>query len=161
MGLKDRLAARKRPSAPYQLRIDDETAARAELAAAQAADDEPRIVAARAAVEACYEQVTVVALPPAPRPHPQPDDPMDLETLLKKHQPTDEQRAKNKSVLFNQRTFVPALLAVCVIGDDVPSEEEWAEYTTSGTMTTGEVSDIFNAVWAINYRVPDPTIPLG
>jgi hypothetical protein len=159
MGLKDRLAARKRPSTPYSLRIDDDAAARAELAAAQAAGDDKRAAKAREAIEACYEQVTIVALPPGPKPNPQPDDPMDLETLRAAHLPTHEQRAKSKDVLFNPQTFVPALLAVCVESD--VTEAEWAEYVTSGAMTTGEVSALFNLAWEINYRIPDPAIPLG
>lgn len=159
MGLKDRLAAKKRPSTSYSLRIDDDAAPRAELVAAQAAGDDRRAAKARKAVEACYEQVIIVALPPGPKPNPQPGDPMDLETLRAAHLPTDEQRAKSKDVLFNPRTFVPALLAVCVESD--VTEAEWAEYVTSGAMTTGEVSALFNLAWEINYRIPDPTIPLG
>lgn len=159
MGLKDRLAARTRPSTSYSLRIDSDDAARAELIAAQAVGDEKRAAKARKAIAACYEQITIVALPPGPKPNPQPDDPMDLETLRAAHPPTDEQRAKNKDVLFNPQTFVPALLAACVESD--VTEAEWAEYVTSGAMSTGEVSALFNLAWEINYRVPDPTIPLG
>lgn len=141
MGLKDRLAARRRPTAPYSLRIEDDSTARAELAAASSAGDEGRVVAAQGAVEACYEQVTLTALPP-----------VDLEALIAAHPPP-----AGVGKIFNPRTFVPALLAASV-GSDV-TEDDWSEYYTSGAMTTGEVSDLFEAVWQLNYRVPDPSVP--
>jgi hypothetical protein len=137
MGLKDRLGARRRPSAAYSLRIEDDSPARAELAAARAAGDESRVVAAQEAVEACYEQVTLTALPPA-----------ELEALIAAH---PAPAGVNK--IFNPRTFMPALLAVSVDSD--VAEEDWAEYYTSGAMTNGEIIDLFEAVWQLNYRVPD------
>lgn len=138
MGLKDRLAARKRPSTTYSLRIDSDDIAREELAAAQAAGDETRIAQAWTAVEACYEQLTITALPPA-----------QLEELLATHPPLEGDRSKK---IFNSATFIPALLAVCVDSDI--TEEDWVEYTTTGAMTAGEVGEVFNAAWEINYRVP-------
>lgn len=143
MSLKDRLATRKRPTITYALRIDDDTIARSELVAAQAVGDEGRIVAAREAVEACYEQVVITALPPT-----------ELEELLEAHPPPPADQGKK---MFNPATFVPALLAACVNSD--VTEEDWAEYVTAGAMTTGEVSAIFNAAWELNYRVPDPSLP--
>lgn len=143
MGLKDRLSARRRPTATYQLRIDDDTTARAELAAARAAGDEARIVAAQEAVEACYEQVTLTALPPA-----------DMEALLAEHPAPETLQGKS---IFNPATFIPALLAACVDSD--VTEADWAEYITTGAMTFGETTDLFNAVWELNYRAPDPAIP--
>lgn len=143
MGLKDRLTARKRPATTYALRIDDDTIARSELAAALAAGDEGRVVAAREAVEACHEQVTVTALPPA-----------ELEELLEAHPPLPADQAKK---MFNPVTFVPALLAACVDSDI--DEQSWAEFTTTGAMTRGEVADLFNTVWDINHRIPSPSLP--
>lgn len=145
MGLKDRLSARRRPTATYSLRIDDDTTARAELGAARAAGDETRIVAAQQAIEACYEQVTLTALPPA-----------DLETLIAEHPAPEELRGKS---VFNPATFIPALLAACVDSD--VTEADWAEYITAGAMTFGEVTDLYNTVWELNYRVPDPSVPKG
>lgn len=147
MGLKDRLATRKRPSTPYKLRIDSDDAARAELAAAQMEGDEERIALAETAVQACYEQVTITALPP-----------VELEKLLAAHPPTDEQRAKKPPELFDS-TFIPALLAVCVESD--VTEDDWIEYTTTGSMSTGEVSDLFGTAWLINYRIPNPDLKKG
>lgn len=148
MGLKDRLATRKRPTATYQLRIDSDEVARSELAAAETAGDEDRKVATRLAVEACYEQLTIVALPP-----------VDMEELREAHPPTDEQRKKH-GALFNPTTFIPALLAACVESD--VTEEDWAQYTSTGAMTSGEVTDLFNTAWALQYAVaPSPDLPKG
>jgi hypothetical protein len=145
MGLKDRLADRPRPSTTYSLRIDDDEIPRAELIAARAACDESRIVAAQEAVEACYEQVTITALPP-----------VDMEALLAEH-PAPENA--NVQKIFNPATFVPALLAACVESD--VTEEDWAVYVTTGAMTIGEVGALFDAVWSLNYRAPDPSVPKG
>jgi hypothetical protein len=145
MGLKDRLADRPRPSTTYSLRIDDDEIPRAELIAARAAGDESRIVAAQEAVEACYEQVTITALPPA-----------DMEALLAEH-PAPENA--NVQKIFNPATFVPALLAACMDSD--VTEEDWAVYVTTGAMTIGEVGALFDAVWSLNYRAPDPSVPKG
>jgi len=145
MGLKDRLAPRRRPTATYSLRIDDDTTARAELGAARAAGDEARIVAAQEAIEACYEQVTITALAPA-----------DMEVLLAEHPPPETLKGKS---IYNPTTFIPAFLAACVDSD--VTEADWSEYVTTGAMTFGEVTDLFNAVWELNYRVPDPSVPKG
>lgn len=138
MGLTDRLATRKRPTTTHSLRIDDDKVARSELAAAVAAGDEARIVAARLAVEACYEQLTLTALPP-----------VKFETLLEDHPPPPAEKAQK---MFNPATFVPALLAACVDSD--VDEATWTEYTTTGAMTIGEKAALFQAAWDINYREP-------
>lgn len=160
MSLKDRLAARARPSVPYRLRVDDDTRAQAELAAARATGDADRIALARDAVRTCYEQVTIRALQPGPSTPPDPDV-VDMETLLAAHPPTEEQRDKNRRVMFNPRTFPPAFLAVSVETDPVITAEEWAVFTTSGAMTTGEVQDLFNTAWNLNHRAPDPDVGKG
>lgn len=147
MGLRDRLARGARPQVTHPLRVEDDTAARAELAAATASGDEERITLAREAVAACYEDVVIVALPPA-----------DMEALIGQHPPTQEQRSRNG--IFNPATFVPALLAACVESD--VTEDDWREYTsTAGPMTAGEVTALFNAAWDLNYRIPDPDLGKG
>jgi len=148
VSLKDRLANRKRPSTTYSLRIDDDTAARAELAAAQAAGDDARVAAAQAVVDACYEQVTITAVAPK-----------TMEELRAAHPPTDIQRDRDKKAEWDPATFVPALLAACVDSDI--TEAEWAEYTTTGSLNSGEVNSLFNAAWEINYRVPDINLKKG
>ena len=145
MGLNDRLKTKKRSTDTYPLRIQDDAKARAELAAARAAGDESRTVAAQLAIEACYEQVTIIAM-----------DPPKFEDLLEKHPPPPEQADKK---LFNPVTFVPALLAACVDSD--VTVEDWIEYTTMGTMTRGEVADLFNTVWDLNNRIPRSDILKG
>lgn len=148
MGLKDRLATRKRPTATYLLRIEDDTVARSELEAAETDGDESRIVAARLAVEACYEQLTIIAL-----------SPNAMEELREAHPPTDEQRKKH-GALFNPTTFIPAFFAACIDSD--VTEEDWAEYTSTGSMTSGEVNDLVNKAWDLHYAVaPGPDLPKG
>jgi hypothetical protein len=111
--------------------------------------DESRIVAAQLAVEECYEQVTINPLPSP-----------ELEDLRQAHLPTDEQRKRlGPGILFNPDTFVPALLAACVDSD--VTEEDWYEYITTGVMTSGEINALWDVVWGLNYRPPDPTIPKG
>jgi len=144
MGLKDRLAQRKLPSTTYRLRVDDDAAARTKLAAASDAAD---VAAAQAVVDACYEDLVVTALPP-----------VEMEALLAAHPATEAQRAKDKTV-FNPDTFVPALLAACVDSD--VTEADWADYTTKGAMTGGEVNALFATAWEINYRDPSPALPFG
>jgi len=149
MGLKDRLSGRKLPSTRYSLRIDDDTAARAELLAARAAGDDTRIALAQEAVDACYEQVAITALPPGL-----------MEALLEEHPPTAGQRERNKAVLFNPKTFAPALFAACIDSD--VTEEDWTEYLgATGPMTAGESIELFNTVWELNYRAPDPDLGKG
>lgn len=133
MGLRDRLRERARPTAAFSLRVDDDTAALAELTAAREADDDEGIAAAQAAVDACYEQLRLMALPPA-----------DMEALIAAHP------AVEKDASWNPATFVPALLAACVESD--VTEEDWVEYTTKGPMTSGEVTALFDAIMILNYR---------
>lgn len=144
MRIGDRLASRPPVTAPYQLRVADDRAARAELATARAEGDETRIAAALAAVEACYEEVTITALAPEV-----------MEALQGQHPPTEEQRDRN--ALYNSVTFPPALIAACVDTDD--TEQEWDEYTKKGPLTLGEALDLFYACWDINHRTPDPWLP--
>lgn len=153
MGLKDRLAERKRPSTIYQLRIDDDSAARAALEAALAyrsptgSGDSGRVAAAQAEIDACYETLTITALPP-----------VEMEALLAAHPATDAQRGKDKTV-FNPDTFVAALLAACIDSD--VTEADWQEYTTKGSMSTGETNALFAAAWEINYRDPSTSLKKG
>lgn len=144
MRVGDRLASRPPVTAPYQLRVADDREVRAELAAARAEGDETRIATALAAVQACYEEITITALAPEV-----------MEDLQGQHPPTEEQRDRN--ALYNATTFPPALIAACADTED--TEQEWAEYTTKGPLTAGEALDLFHACWDINYRTPDPWLP--
>jgi hypothetical protein len=140
MGLRDRLRERSRPSAVFVLRVEDDTAARAELATALAEDGD--VTAAQAAVDSCHERLTITALPPA-----------DMEALIAAHPPTAEQETTNSA--WNPVTFIPALFAASIGGD--VSEEDWAEYTTKGPMTSGEVRALVDVCLDVNYRAPNPS----
>lgn len=144
MSLRDRLRARSRPTATFDLRVEDDTAARAELAAAVAEGGDPeRVDAAQDAVDACYETLQLTALPPA-----------DMEALIAAHPATDGSGGQ-----WDPATFVPALLASCVDSD--VTEDEWGEYVSKGPMSVGEVRDLFDKAIAVNYRGPDPRVPKG
>lgn len=138
MSLRERLAQRARATATFDLRIDDDTDAQVELAEALDGDDPDRLAAARAAVQDCYETLHITALPPA-----------DWEALVAAHPPADGHER-----LWNIDTFGPALLAASIDDSDI-TEQEWAEYTTKGALTTGEVHALYDAVLTLNYRVPD------
>lgn len=140
MGLRDRLAAAQRRTSTHRLRIEDDAAARVELAAAVADGDQERISAARAAVEACYEPLHLTALAPA-----------DWDALIAAHPP------KDKTSWCDITTFLPAVLVECMQDDDV-TESDWMEWTTKGAMSPGEVAGLIDAVLALHGRAPDPLV---
>lgn len=144
MSLRQRLAQRQRPSVTFRLRIEDDTSAQAELAAAQASGDADRITSAQDTVNACYEPLIITALPPA-----------EWEALIEQHPPTEEQKKQGNS-WFNPVTFYPALLAACVDGDE--TEDEWMEYTTKGPLSLGEANALIDAVTSVNQRGPEPWV---
>ena len=148
MSLRERLAARARPTASFHLRVDDDSQAHADLVAAQAVGLPERIATAQAALEACYERLELSALAPA-----------DMEALLEAHPPPPDQR-ESTNVMFNQVTFVPALIAACVVDSDM-TEDDWVEFTTKGPVTRGEVLALFNACWDLNHRTPDINLKKG
>lgn len=138
MNLRERLAAAQRRTTTHPLRIEDDAAPRAELAASLAEGDEQRVAAARSAVDACHETLTIVALAPD-----------DWEALVAAHPPTEQQ----KDAWWNPATFIPALLAECVASDVTAAD--WADYTTKGPMSLGEVTSLVNAALDVNHRVSD------
>jgi hypothetical protein len=144
MSIRERLAARTRPRATFMLRVDDDTMVRAELTAAHATGDSERIATSTASLEACYEALIITALPPR-----------DLERLLADHPPADA----GSNVQFDAQTFIPAVLAACIDGDE--TADDWAEYIKAGSLTTGELNALFSAVWELNYRIPDTNIKKG
>jgi L-asparaginase II len=139
------------------LRVTDASEAESELTEAEMAltlterrgeDAEAakaRVEAARAAVDECYEVLTVTALPPA-----------DLEALIAAHPPTGEQ----KDAVYNQDTFRPALFAACVEGD--MTEQDWAQWCTKGPVSLGERNELFWVAWGVNGRAADlRSLPKG
>lgn len=146
MSLRERLAKRSLPSETFLLRVEDDTAARKELADARASGDEEQVVAAQSALDACYEPLVITALPPA-----------EWEALVSAHPPTEEQ--KKRGAWYNHATFHPALLAACVSGDE--TEADWADYVTKGPLSLGEAMALLDAVMRVNQRAPDPWLPKG
>ena len=159
-GRRERLLARKRPSFRYQLAVVDDTDAIAEMLAAKEVLDtagyrtddgaeqavaaaETRLEKARTAVEACYETVTLTAMPP-----------VDFEKLLAK----PEYAARDgKDEKWNQDTFPPAVFLACVDDDELTSEE-WATFTTEN-LAKGERESLFLAAVGINARWPSGAVP--
>lgn len=144
MALRASLAQRKPPTTEFSLRVYDDRRARAELAAALAEGNPQRMTEAQAAVNACYERLIITAIPP-----------VDWEGLVAGHPPTDQQRANGG--WCNSDTFAPALLAVCVEGDE--TEADWADAITKGGMSQGEATALVQAVYDINLRILDPDLP--
>lgn len=148
MGLRERLNQRGRAETTFDLRIDDTTDARAELAEAYAGldGDDPgtqqRLDTARRAVADCYETLRIVAV-----------EPKKWDEMVAAH-PSESDAAQP-----DLGTFGPALLAASVDSDI--TEQEWADYTTAGTLTSGEVEALYGVVIGLNRRVPDGRVPLG
>lgn len=148
MSLKAKMQQREAEGLPtdtHPLRFHNDKPARAELAAAVQSGDEARITAAKAALEACYVEVTIQAL-----------EPDALEKLIGKHPPTEAQ--EKRGGVYNPDTFPAALLAACLLDSDI-TEEDWLEYLNKGPLSAGEGTALFNKAWAVNYRAPDPWIP--
>jgi hypothetical protein len=160
-GRRERLLARKRPTFDYQFAVDDDTDAVAELNAAKealdragfrdddgaaqaVADAEARLAAARAAVEACYEPVTLTALLPA-----------DFEALvaLPEHAPRE-----GKDEKWNGETFPRACFMACVDTSGDMSAEDWAAFATEN-VSAGERESLRLAAISLNARWPTGAVP--
>lgn len=158
--MRDRLAGRKRPTADCSLLVDDEGAAAAskELAAARAelpmliiSGDEAaiqagrdRITAAQAAYEACFETITVPAMPPKA-----------FEDLVDEHPP---RKGHPDDESWNVDTFPRACFLACAPAD--LSREEWEAFL-DGQVSEGERIRLYNTAIFANTRVPDPSVPKG
>jgi hypothetical protein len=157
-GRRARLLARKRPSIVYQLAVVDDTDAVTELAEAKDAldraelrlddtagqavtDAEKRLAAARRAVEACYEPVTLTAM-----------DPAAFEALVAEH-PGRE----GKDERWNDATFPLACFRACVDTSDL-SADEWAELLTTSVSQAEQVA-LYAVAIAANARWPSGSIP--
>jgi hypothetical protein len=159
-GRRERLLARKRPTFDYQLAVVEDADAVAELSAAKEAFDtaeyradegaeqavteaEARLEKARKAVEACYEPVTLTAMPPT-----------DFEALLAK----PEYAARDgKDERWNADTFPRAVFLTCV-EDEALTAEEWVAFT-DGSLSQGERESLFMAAVALNARWPSGAVP--
>jgi hypothetical protein len=159
-GRRERLLARRRPTTIHQLAVEDDVVAVAELGAAKDAvdtarfrsddgaqqavtDAEKRLKAARAAVEACYEPVTLTALPPA-----------EFEALIAK----PEFAARDgKEERWNADTFPRACFLACVDTSDLTADE-WAGFV-DGSLSQGEREALFLAAVGVNARWPSGAVP--
>lgn len=101
---------------------------------------EQTVADARMALDACYEDVPVRAIPP-----------VQYEALLGLHPPTEAQA--EDGFRWNPDSFVPALLALCV--DMGLDEAEWTEMCTVGPLALGESAELFETAIRINGRAPD------
>lgn len=158
-GRRERLLARTRPTDDYQLAVVDVTGAVAELEAAKEALDaagfrtddaaavavaeaEARLEKSRAAVEACYEPVTLTALPPK-----------EFEALVAE---PEHAAREGKDERWNGDTFPRACFLACAPDDLTP--QEWEEFVDS-SLSQGERESLFLAAVRINARWPSGSIP--
>jgi hypothetical protein len=158
-GRRERLLARKRPTVDYQLAVDDDTLAVAELNAAKealdragfrdddgaaqaVADAQARLDAARTAVEECYEPVPLTALLPK-----------DFEALVAEHPPREGHDEK-----WNNSTFPRACFLKCVDTSGDMSAEDWDAFAAEN-LAAGERESMFLVAISVNARWPTGSIP--
>lgn len=165
MSQRDRLLKRRLPTVPFRLMVDDDSDARRELADAEAAlelaqygpqDDAAkaevkkargRVEKARAALDACYEVITIRAVTPA-----------RFEEMMKDHPP----REGKKEEIYNPETFSRALFLEGVQDPEL-TRDEWEVFLdTQLSKAERDGSDgIFWATLALNTRTPSEDIPKG
>lgn len=164
MSLKERLLARERPTATYPCRVapvEETQDAEAALAAARKAalavrvDDKTatrkakKILAeAEARRDACYERITLRALPPA-----------EFEALGDTY-PDAPDDASDEVRRQHDEEYLHSVFLASVEGD--LTDEEWAEFVQQH-LSTGERNDLYNLAIAVNGRVRalDPATPKG
>lgn len=163
MSLKDRLKSRTLPSETYKIAEKDSQLEQAAYAAAKMAlrrlesKGTKKSTAAykaavkavdetQAALDACFIELTVRALPANV-----------YDDLQSDHPPTAEQEAKAKEageeVAWDEDSFRPALFAACVDGD--LTAEDWAEQARN--MSKAEVRELWVLCLNLNEfsRNPD------
>lgn len=163
MSLKQRLAARERPTDTFRLRMVDDTTAQSELAAARSKlrqvslkhgpdhkdvkAAQRKVKAAEKTVQACFETITFRAMR-AP----------DYEALIAAHEPTPQQKASQPDLVWNPDTFPPALLAECVLHSDLTAED-WAGVLVEN-LSPGERRELIMAVGRVHEqaRAPEASI---
>lgn len=118
---------------------------------AQAAGDGARVESARAALDAlpvlAFECAT---LPPA-----------DWENLIDQHPPTDEQAARGWA--WDPKALrLPALAAAVTLkGHGQQSAERWGELYDAGSLSAGELDELFGTVVALNSRAQRVSLGKG
>lgn len=154
---RDRLLGRTRPTVTHNLRVDDDTDARALVEAAREAlslalmriDDraeqaqaeaEERLGKARDVLAACYEPVVIRAM-----------EPKRFEALVAEHP-----ARKDHDERWNEETFGRALFLASVVGE--LSREEW-EQVLDEQCSEGEQNGLFLDAKLVNARMPDGSVP--
>jgi hypothetical protein len=157
-GRRERYLARRRPSVPYSLPLDDDTDAVNELAAAKDALDtarfrddsgaeqaiataEKRLEKARTAVAACYDTVTLTAMLPK-----------KFEALVAEHPAREGEDEK-----WNAETF-PRVCFLACIDDDFLTPEEWGTFVDE-RLSQGEREALFLSAVGLNARWPSGAVP--
>lgn len=164
MSLRERLKARPRPSLVFKLRMEDDTAQREGLSKASLAlmvarnvhdegseeitEAERKFQEAQQALEACYEPLKLVALPPE-----------EYEALIAAHPATTEQKKAEPDSTWNGDTFPFALIAVTVEGD--MTEDDWRGMHKEGRLNIGEYHRLFLECLEVNNRATDPSLGKG
>lgn len=69
-----------------------------------------------------------------------------FDLLVEKHPATKDQAATG--ALYNGKTFIPALLAACVIQPAL-TVEQWKEIQANPEWSSGEIGHIFNTCWRL------------
>lgn len=156
---RDRLLGRKRPSLSVPLAVEDVTGPSREVALTEdawrtaqlgvAQDTPARVKAAKAdldaairALDACYEHVTVTALPP-----------VEFEALVAKHPGRD-----GEDEAYNIETFPRALFIACA-GDEL-SADEWNDFLDT-RCSQAERDALLFAATNVNSRTPNIAVPKG
>jgi hypothetical protein len=162
---RERLLGRKRRTLIYQLAVDEDADAVAELIEAKdaldtaqiAAEDLPadradqligeaeaRLQRAREAVAACYEPVPLTAMLPT-----------EFEALAAKPEHVARDGREER---WNEDTFPRAVFFECLSPDDDLSAEEWATLIDT-SLASGERKHLFAVAVGLNSRMPSGSIP--
>jgi hypothetical protein len=162
VSLRDRLEAKRARTLAFRLAVDDfadlEPAlleVRVEVAdlegedadAAKLAEAKTRLASAQAAYDACFEWLTLRALPAG-----------EWEKLIALHPPTAEQAAKDSDALWDSAGLRDPLIAACVDGDE---DVTWWSAFLAERCSTGERDALYFACQSVNIRTVDPYVPKG
>lgn len=123
----------------------------AEIRGADTVEHQPRLDAAKAALEPFVATLNVHVISAA-----------RYEELVGDHPPTEQQRGVGAQ--WNNATFVPAILAECVAlaSGARMAAPDWAEWIADpGGLAHGELNALYSACLAANDRSPDVQVGKG
>lgn len=153
--LREQLLGRPRPTLQCPIAVADTAAAERAATEAQAelqllvltgeadaaAEARQRLQEAKTALEACFQPVTLTALPPD-----------EFEALADAHPP----REGTDDEAWNVDTFPRACFLACAPTD--LSTQEWETFL-SERVNDGERARLYGTALAVNVRTVDPTVP--